>query len=76
MTTEKAYMDTFREVGMEGTDPPLTVGPDSDALGMVRIFAKSDEAAEYWGRIDLCIPPAMARAMAKALMACADEAGA
>jgi hypothetical protein len=65
--TKKGYMDTFYEVSMEG-DPPLTVGADVDGLGLVRIFARSDEAKEYWGSIDFTIPPEMAQVMARALL--------
>jgi hypothetical protein len=69
--TQKAYMDTFYDVGMEGHGP-LTVGPDADALGLVRIFARSDRAKDYWGPLDFTIRPEMARMLAKALVASAD----
>ena len=72
MSQEKAYMETIRLVGQYG-DEPLTVGPDADRLGLVRINANSVAAEEYWGKVDVCFTPAIARVLAQALLAAADE---
>ena len=72
MSQEKAYMEIIRLVGQEG-DAPLSVGPDADGIGLVRINTNSVAAEEYWGKVDVCFTPAIARLLAQALIAAADE---
>jgi hypothetical protein len=73
MTDAKIYTEVIRLVGEEG-DEPLTVGPDADGLGCVRIHAASPSAQEYWGKVDLVVAPNIARALAQAMLLAADEA--
>ncbi len=52
---------------------PLEVGPDPDGLGCVRLAAVTKEAKEYYGKIELTIPPELAAALGAALIAAAKE---
>lgn len=67
----KAFTDVIRRIGYEGEDP-LTIAPDVPVLS-VRVFADGGTAQDYWGRLDFSLPVALARELAKALMATADE---
>jgi len=69
----EAYMDTIRLVGEMG-DPPLSVGPDADGLGCVRIWTDGEKARANWGSVDFMFSPAVARLLSQALAAAADEA--
>lgn len=72
VSVEKAFMDTYRVVGV-GSSPPLTIGPDGDGLGCVRIYASTAEAKEYWGPIELILPPEIAHKLCSALVATVAE---
>jgi hypothetical protein len=72
---EKAGIDVVRIV-WSAEYAPLHVEPSAEGPGYVRILAKTDESAEFWGKVDLLLPADMARMLAKALTACADESGA
>jgi hypothetical protein len=69
---EKAGIDVVRIVWSAEYEP-LHVEPSADAPGYVRFLAKTKEAEEFWGKVDVTMPPAMARMVAKALIACAEE---
>lgn len=69
----KAYMDTFYKCAAEDGDA-LTVGPDSDCAGYVRLFAETEEEKAHWGEVELVFPPALARKIGEALLLAADDA--
>jgi hypothetical protein len=52
---------------------PLHVEPSADCPGYVRVLAKTPESEEFWGKVDFAMPAEMARQLAKAIVACADE---
>jgi hypothetical protein len=52
---------------------PLHVEPSADGPGYVRLLTKTKESEEFWGRVDITMPVELARALAAALVACADE---
>ena len=70
--SKKAFMDIVRQIGMEG-DPCLTVSPSSDCPGFVMLEALEPKAKEWFGNVCLTIDSSMARKLAEALIACADE---
>jgi hypothetical protein len=67
-----AGIDVVRIV-WSGEYEPLHVEPSADAPGYVRLLTKTPESEEFWGKADLVMPAEMARMLAKALIACADE---
>lgn len=52
---------------------PLYVEPSADCPGYVRVLAKTEESQEFWGKVDFSMPAEMARMLARAILACADE---
>ena len=52
----------------------IEVGPDSDGLSLVEIRT-SGKSAEFFGELRLVLQPEMARLLADALEAAADDAG-
>lgn len=52
---------------------PLHVEPSADCPGYVRLLTKTKESEEFYGKVDVTLPVDMARMLAKALQACADE---
>ena len=69
---KKSGIDVVRIVWTEAYEP-LHVEPSADCPGYVRILAKTPEAEEFWGRVDLSMPAEMARLLASAIVACADD---
>lgn len=67
-------IDVVRIVWMAEYEP-LHVEPSADVPGYVRLLAKTPEAEKFWGVLDASMPAEMARLLASALMACADEEG-
>jgi hypothetical protein len=65
-------IDVIRSVWMAEYEP-LHVEPSADVPGSVRVLAKTKDAEDYWGKLDITLPAEMARLLAKALVACADE---
>lgn len=53
---------------------PLIVGPSADCPGYVQVQTKGEEAAQFWGPINLTLPREMAVKLGEALIACAKEA--
>ena len=70
----KAYMDTFYKCATEDDGVELTVGPDSDSAGYVRLFAATEEEKAHWGDVELVFIPSLARKIGEALMLAADDA--
>lgn len=68
-----AYTEVFRQVSTND-DEPLTVCPDADGLGCVKIEARGDSAISYWGKIDITLTAELAEALGKALILAAAEA--
>jgi hypothetical protein len=69
---KEAGIDVVRAVWCAEYEP-LHVEPSADCPGYVRIVAKSQDAASFWGKVDFTMPPEMARELGKALIATADE---
>ena len=57
----------------EPGDPALTVCPWPDAEGCVVVKTEGDDAEAWYGRTELVMSPAFARALAKALLEIADH---
>ena len=70
--SKKAFIDTVRQVGMEG-HPHLTVGPSPDCPGFVMLEALGPMAKQWFGKCCLSLDPLLARKLAEALIACANE---
>lgn len=70
-------LDTYTEVSRriynnkEGVC--LEVGPDADIGELVQISTPNGKSAEFFGKTRLVMEPRMAKALAKALIECADE---
>jgi hypothetical protein len=65
-----AYTDTIYLVGDSGGDP-LTVRPHSDDPGQyVQVVAEGRMARQYWGKVDLVLPKAVAVELGRALVKC------
>ena len=54
----------------------LSIGPDSDSLGLVEMRTTDTKSAEFYGKVRLCMPKEMAIAVGEALIAAAEETGA
>jgi hypothetical protein len=72
--SKQAGIDVVRIVWMAEYEP-LHVEPSTDCPGYVRLLAKTEASQEFWGRVDIAMPVEMARAVAAALEACANEQG-
>ena len=70
--SKKAFIDTVRQVGMEG-NPHLTVWRSPIGPGLVTIEAIEPTAKEWFGDCCLTMNSSLARKLAEALIACADE---
>lgn len=66
------YIDVIRLVGRNG-DPPLTIRPWPDAPEVVELCAADEDAQDHYGRASIPMSAQMARLVAAALIACADE---
>jgi hypothetical protein len=70
----KAHTEIIRRVWLEGEPGgELTIGPDCDGLGMVRLHTEGKKAEEYFSKIDLVLDPEVARQVGLALIAAAEE---
>ena len=63
-------MTVIRLVGMEGK-PPLTIAVDSP--GYITMKADSEASIAWFGSVDWNLDSSLARKLAEALIACADE---
>ena len=66
--------DVIRKVWLDGEGVAIQVGPDADGLDLVRMHTPDIQAEQYWGKVDITVDSDMARALAHALLAAADEA--
>jgi len=66
--------DIIRRIWQDGEGASIQVGPDADALGLVRVHTSDKLSEEYWGKIDINIDPDIAIALGTALILAAKEA--
>jgi hypothetical protein len=66
--------EVVRQVWLDSEGVAIQVGPDADGLDLVRVYTPNLKAEQYWGKVDITVDPEMARALAHALLAAADEA--
>jgi hypothetical protein len=70
---EKAWTEVERHVGVEGDGTWISVGPDGDGLGCVRIRTVGEKNVKWFGAFDFNVSPALALALGQAIAACAAE---
>lgn len=55
------------------TEAGISVGPDQDGFGCVRVYTQDDASKEYYGEIDFTVDTDVAKAFGEALIAAANE---
>ena len=70
--SKKAYLKVYRCVGMEGS-PSIVVSPSPDDPKRVRLTNSDEESRKWFGGLNMSMDTQMARKLAEALIACADE---
>ena len=75
MSADKVSIETTYRVWDDDNGGYMAVGPDSDGLGLVRVFTeKGDPSEGYFGKFDFCVRPGYARVLAAAIIKAADDA--
>lgn len=69
----KVYSETFRRVGIEGIGCDYEIGPDADCADCVGVRFRDWSDKEVSPKWSMSMPVEQARAIAAALIACADE---
>ncbi len=70
----KVSTDVIRQVFDEGADGFIEIGPWSDDPGLVEIRTSGERSIQCYGSINLAMSRDFARAIANAILACADDA--
>lgn len=65
--------DVIRKMWYDNEGVSVEVKPDADALDMVRVCTSDPKSQEYFGKFDFNLTPEMARSVARAMIACANE---
>jgi hypothetical protein len=73
MADTKTTLEIHYEVWEDKQGVKLNIGPDSDGFSCVQLCTKDAKSEEYWGKLRVVFPPAIARNVAKALLKCADD---
>ena len=70
---ERVTTEVTRKIWDDSEGVCICVSPDSDSTGMVRVSTQDEKSREWFGGFDFSLPPAIAIAVAKAVIATAQE---
>lgn len=73
MENKPVHVETVRRVYVEDEGRFLTVGPWCEVPGFLCLYTEGDKNHDWFGRQEISMTPAFARALARALNNAADD---